>query len=120
MIRRPPRSTRTDTLFPYTTLFRSQLSHTHQGAFGEEAPAHHTADLRPHLRSLDGRDPAGKFARQRRRLCPQRDDAYLGRRGGRRWGLATARKSESKSHHPDPGCLWTAQDRTSVEYGKRV
>src|SRR3546814_15636268 len=26
MIRRPPRSTRTDTLFPYTTLFRSQRS----------------------------------------------------------------------------------------------
>src|SRR3546814_12392234 len=25
MIRRPPRSTRTDPLFPYTTLFRSQL-----------------------------------------------------------------------------------------------
>src|SRR3546814_11180030 len=27
MIRRPPRSTRTDTLFPYTTLFRSRLTH---------------------------------------------------------------------------------------------
>src|SRR3546814_11905905 len=26
MIRRPPRSTRTDTLFPYTTLFRSAMS----------------------------------------------------------------------------------------------
>src|SRR3546814_11397728 len=26
MIRRPPRSTRTDTLFPYTTLFRSGAS----------------------------------------------------------------------------------------------
>src|SRR3546814_7146425 len=26
MIRRPPRSTRTDTLFPYTTLFRSTLA----------------------------------------------------------------------------------------------
>src|SRR3546814_7903805 len=26
MIRRPPRSTRTDTLFPYTTLFRSHRS----------------------------------------------------------------------------------------------
>src|SRR3546814_17795861 len=26
MIRRPPRSTRTDTLFPYTTLFRSTMS----------------------------------------------------------------------------------------------
>src|SRR3546814_13368704 len=32
MIRRPPRSTRTDTLFPYTTLFRS--------ADAEFAPAH--------------------------------------------------------------------------------
>src|SRR3546814_6913856 len=30
MIRRPPRSTRTDTLFPYTTLFRSHP----QGNFG--------------------------------------------------------------------------------------
>src|SRR3546814_12948627 len=27
MRRRPPRSTRTDTLFPYTTLFRSQEDH---------------------------------------------------------------------------------------------
>src|SRR3546814_9259665 len=26
MLRRPPRSTRTDTLFPYTTLFRSQIA----------------------------------------------------------------------------------------------
>src|SRR3546814_13459196 len=26
MIRRPPRSTRTDTLFPYTTLFRSEVA----------------------------------------------------------------------------------------------
>src|SRR3546814_6656020 len=29
MIRRPPRSTRTDTLFPYTTLFRSILKDRH-------------------------------------------------------------------------------------------
>src|SRR3546814_8594980 len=28
MIRRPPRSTRTDTLFPYTTLFRSPVGRT--------------------------------------------------------------------------------------------
>src|SRR3546814_5208338 len=36
MIRLPPRSTRTDTLFPYTTLFRSETYlgdwHTHPGA----------------------------------------------------------------------------------------
>src|SRR3546814_4527792 len=36
MIRRPPRSTRTDTLFPYTTLFRSHDRYAHQ-------------DRRPHL-----------------------------------------------------------------------
>src|SRR3546814_1349600 len=34
MIRRPPRSTRTDTLFPYTTLFRS-LGDIDQGAAGD-------------------------------------------------------------------------------------
>src|SRR3546814_16514685 len=31
MIRRPPRSTRTDTLFPYTTLFRSVEAFEDQG-----------------------------------------------------------------------------------------
>src|SRR3546814_4160757 len=31
MIRRPPRSTRTDTLFPYTTLFRSGGADRHSG-----------------------------------------------------------------------------------------
>src|SRR3546814_10296742 len=35
MIRRPPRSTRTDTLFPYTTLFRSA-----RGKPGVRRPAH--------------------------------------------------------------------------------
>src|SRR3546814_12696773 len=35
MIRRPPRSTRTDTLFPYTTLFRSRPHHAAAGAAGD-------------------------------------------------------------------------------------
>src|SRR3546814_4176195 len=35
MIRRPPRSTRTDTLFPYTTLFRSGLDARHRRPVGE-------------------------------------------------------------------------------------
>src|SRR3546814_18796947 len=34
MIRRPPRSTRTDTLFPYTTLFRSWYNQTIRDIFG--------------------------------------------------------------------------------------
>src|SRR3546814_5024315 len=42
MIRRPPRSTRTDTLFPYTTLFRSAF-HRRDGASGGAAPAAGTA-----------------------------------------------------------------------------
>src|SRR3546814_6363678 len=55
MIRRPPRSTRTDTLFPYTTLFRSLFAHrlarvAQQG--GMEGTLglvglRHRADLRP-------------------------------------------------------------------------
>src|SRR3546814_9141442 len=48
MIRRPPKSTRTDTLFPYTTLFRSQLiadcACTHQMVLGAAAT---------HIESLD-------------------------------------------------------------------
>src|SRR3546814_14052250 len=39
MIRRPPRSTRTDTLFPYTTLVRSKTA----------SPTHHALD-EPRLR----------------------------------------------------------------------
>src|SRR3546814_10690460 len=39
MIRRPPRSTRTDTLFPYTTLFRSRADARAQFLFGAVMPA---------------------------------------------------------------------------------
>src|SRR3546814_12169676 len=41
MIRRPPRSTRTDTLFPYTTLFRSEMTRKAVGAdfFDGKTPA---------------------------------------------------------------------------------
>src|SRR3546814_15055899 len=37
MIRRPPRSTRTDTLFPYTTLFRSILEVANRAGDAEDA-----------------------------------------------------------------------------------
>src|SRR3546814_16989187 len=38
MIRRPPRSTRTDTLFPYTTLFRSLTTQIAGSGLNGEAP----------------------------------------------------------------------------------
>src|SRR3546814_6917386 len=42
MLRRPPRSTRTDTLFPYTTLFRS-LRHDADHRFGARGADHEPA-----------------------------------------------------------------------------
>src|SRR3546814_16328676 len=67
MIRRPPRSTRTDTLFPYTTLFRSlgnaRLSLRNKFAAGDEievvgpdVPAF-TMTV-PMMRDMDGFDLA--------------------------------------------------------------
>src|SRR3546814_16036133 len=58
MIRRPPRSTRTDTLFPYTTLFRSE------GARG----GGRRATIPPDAARPGGADPApaGRPSRGRR------------------------------------------------------
>src|SRR3546814_6816055 len=43
MIRRPPRSTRTDTLFPYTTLFRSHRPETRHKALRRIRRSRHRA-----------------------------------------------------------------------------
>src|SRR3546814_9243057 len=45
MIRRPPRSTRTDTLFPYTTLFRSVAGGLDRR--GQAPPLHGSGAIRP-------------------------------------------------------------------------
>src|SRR3546814_1650387 len=58
MIRRPPRSTRTDTLFPYTTLFRSR---SRQAVF---ARASDTASSRPAGHG-DPPEPASATGRSR-------------------------------------------------------
>src|SRR3546814_3224232 len=44
MIRRPPRSTRTDTLFPYTTLFRSH--HICEATCGRSSRQRHAVPIR--------------------------------------------------------------------------
>src|SRR3546814_3613401 len=72
MIRRPPRSTRTDTRFPYTTLFRS--IHLHQPQPGKAAedtgsdPLSHRVD---HARAAGSRAP------------PDRDDPPVADQHGR-------------------------------------
>src|SRR3546814_11325609 len=44
MIRRPPRATRTDTLFPYTTLFRSRLGNGGESFGPAVAEVHQRGD----------------------------------------------------------------------------
>src|SRR3546814_1634680 len=62
MIRRPPRSTRTDTLFPYTTLFRSALGGRIAGP-----QRHRKRSGRRHDRRLQG--PARKLLLPRRKAA---------------------------------------------------
>src|SRR3546814_16791593 len=95
MIRRPPRSTRTDTLFPYTTLFRSQdaarrdLPRAHGGGAAEQV------------------GPVGNDQRLTNLAAHQR--AQLARRGGRveyvksfGWEVAGAQHKAVAEHGADP------------------
>src|SRR3546814_12474445 len=56
MIRRPPRSTRTDTLFPYTTLFRSAAQREAEidRALADPALLVHQPRFCEHKRVVDG------------------------------------------------------------------
>src|SRR3546814_2890334 len=62
MIRRPPRSTRTDTLFPYTTLFRSAFADANHALHSMVYKGAHNALLAETAASI------------RRRLAPFRRD----------------------------------------------
>src|SRR3546814_8931431 len=78
MIRRPPRSTRTDTLFPYTTLFRSEaadeeLLHALPARIVAKANARTVAERRVQI--LDTAQFhlfAGDHRNRLRRLCNRR------------------------------------------------
>src|SRR3546814_6820709 len=80
MIRRPPRSTRTDTLFPYTTLFRSRLQQAGEGLArltGEDradADEDRDEDQRQHVALRQGvddveRDDADELVIERHRVA---------------------------------------------------
>src|SRR3546814_14315802 len=70
MIRRPPRSTRTDTLFPYTTLFRSPPAVRHSTSEPASGPASESHELTDrhgrhwrHARALRDRRDRGRARR---------------------------------------------------------
>src|SRR3546814_15269424 len=85
MIRRPPRSTRTDTLFPYTTLFRS---HVH-GRRNRRNPRQRTL-AHPHVKKLRG----GVIIKQESQVTPKASPKNLRRatieKMGRPTGLEPA------------------------------
>src|SRR3546814_16447279 len=76
MIRRPPRSTRTDTLFPYTTLFRSGVRQDPAGQPGgdrrEQAPRCGAGDGQG-----DAGDAAAEETQQQRAVPPFAANAYV-------------------------------------------
>src|SRR3546814_4661871 len=88
MIRRPPRSTRTDTLFPYTTLFRSVA-----GEFGRVGLSRIADRAQRRHELLDHRQAA--VARRRLRVAGDEalDDAVF-QRVEADHGQAPARRSE--------------------------
>src|SRR3546814_4973239 len=76
LIRRPPRSTRTDTLFPYTTLFRSVPQHqvrAHAGRDAAQLPGH-AQDLRRNRR--DARESRFPWQAIGHRVAGQRSEEH--------------------------------------------
>src|SRR3546814_4558589 len=70
MIRRPPRSTRTDTLFPYTTLFRSVPIP------GSRLQA--AVDIRPRQRPLDVEQHRAGLGERAHAVGAQFDESIMG------------------------------------------
>src|SRR3546814_11595170 len=74
MIRRPPRSTRTDTILPYTTLFRSPGRATDGGAaFGADEGE---IGGRARRRASIEREPEAEFGEQEQFVADQRSEEH--------------------------------------------
>src|SRR3546814_6379862 len=111
MLRRPPRSTRTDTLFPYTTLFRSRERHF-RGQF-PVALQHESArdeglvlwradagDGRKEPRQLDRVGPgAGRSHRRFDQGTAKRPQGLPRRQGRDQGGVAAHRERQRSEEH---------------------
>src|SRR3546814_15155050 len=115
MIRRPPRSTRTDTLFPYTTLFRSWLHSfsnepnslaSSSGAFktGEIYEGQHGRAMR-----LAGLDPQNNNAEMRAIVVHGAD--YVSENQIASWGKTGRREARSEERRVGKECVSTCRSR---------
>src|SRR3546814_8133859 len=120
MIRRPPRSTRTDTLFPYTTLFRSPAGYIKNNRSGldmrwkstgytlsEEEKARLNAEAATKREERDRErtatyDATAERVQQRAAQCRQIEQAtpYMERKGIAPTIGALARASDNPIHLP--------------------
>src|SRR3546814_18885846 len=100
MIRRPPRSTRTDTLFPYTTRFRSLGEGDHQVADAQQDGAEDGGVV--------AREPAPETAARAVAADDLDPDRHLARRGLVGGGIdpavvACAEYQRDQLHHQHDG-----------------
>src|SRR3546814_619763 len=112
MIRRPPRSTRTDTLFPYTTLFRSK-PHTASTCYGMSGRPGRAPGERPDC-------PVNRV--DWRQACPSQ---YVRRQGGhdphiRGTGLPLKRPDDTGNDAVSEGVLASARTDGNHNHGRKI
>src|SRR3546814_20472027 len=102
MRRRPPISTRTDTLFPYTTLFRSAVSLSslrtsaaHPSNVGQDFSKSDASAVQPRLDSL----PADRKCQRSFRLVQPFDGAEQQNLSQRRWQGRDRKSTRLNSSH---------------------
>src|SRR3546814_18435599 len=107
MIRRPPRSTRTDTLFPYTTLFRSAAAHVPYDRVLHAVPS---GGLAPDER-LDRQQLLARMWEVVNALPPRCRDIYL---LSRVEGMPTRRIDENYGIYVTPDAKQITQARPTM------
>src|SRR3546814_5161702 len=86
MIRRPPRSTRTDTLFPYTTLFRSACKCAHRIAINYGTRTLSRKTSMTSILAADSIEPIERTVGWSEDACEAFGSALRGEREARRAG----------------------------------
>src|SRR3546814_17744130 len=114
MIRRPPRSTRTDTLFPYTTLFRSagdedvglglhqpeELAEQHRRAESDDLAATLEVEARPDEQARDDRQADRPRPEEHDRRIEERPNAQPRGRASARGARAPQPRAQRDRRMP--------------------